>query len=141
MSGRPKKEIDQEIFENLLKIQCTADEICSVVGVTKPTLKSWVREKYNAGYEDVAQKFHASGRVSLRRYGYKHAAKNPAVWIFMAKNYLGMADDPQPVDTGEARAEFTAAIKAATKALSESELSRIADIPVLDGGADAESQE
>ena len=141
--GRASKveKIDKDTVEKLLNIQCTAEEICSVIGVTRPTLRKWARETYGESYEDVAARFHAFGRASLRRYGYKHAQRNAAAWIFIAKNYLGMTDDPQPIDTGEARREFTAAIKAATKALEESDLSKIADIPTMDeGGEDAEKE-
>ena len=129
--ARPSKMeyIRREELEALLKIQCTCQEVCAVFHVARQTLRKWVKETYGCSYEEISQEYSAYGRMSLRRSLMALADRNPAVAIFLAKNYLGMSDDPKPVDTGDARREFTAAIKAATKALEGSDLSRIADIP------------
>ena len=55
--------------------------------------------------------------------------KNPAAAIFLAKNHLGMSDNPQPVDTGEKRREFESAIKIGAKALAGMDLSGVMDVP------------
>lgn len=138
--ARPSKtdNIRRDEFEALLKIQCTCQEVCAVFHVSRQTLRKWVKETYDCTYEEIAEEYSAYGRMSLRRSLMNQADRNPAVAIFMAKNYLGMSDDPKPVDTGEARREFTAAIKAATKALEGCDLSRIADIPEPEGGSDGE---
>ena len=133
----------KQLFEDLLSIQCTQAEILAVFHVSRNTLRKWVREEYEGRtYETVSEEFLASGRASIRRSLFRHAIKNPGAAIFLAKNYLGMSDDPHPVDSGEERREFAQAMKAAVKALEESDISTIADIPdtVTMEGADGDKE-
>lgn len=134
--GRPKAEISQKDFEEKLRSQSTLFEIAGYFNVSKSTIQRWCKETYGRSFEDVSLTVRQAGLASLRSAMFSAALKSPALMIFLAKNYLGMSDDPQPADSGEARKEFTAAIKAATKALSESDLSRIADIPEPEEGGE-----
>ena len=42
-TGRPQKEIDKKIFENLCGLQCTLEEIAKVMGFTKRGVEKAVR--------------------------------------------------------------------------------------------------
>ena len=104
--GRPKKKIDKNVFENLMKIQCTKEEICAVLMVSENTLLNWVKENYDgATFCAVFSSFKAVGRASLRRIQYDQAEKNPRMAIWLGKQYLGQRDtdrdrpqDNDPVD-------------------------------------------
>jgi len=97
--GRPKKEIDKDQFEGLCAIQCTLEEMCAFFHVTKPTLERWCKKAYDGNtFFTVFKEKRVAGKISLRRAGFKLAQTNAAVWIFHAKNDLGMKDIP---DSGE----------------------------------------
>lgn len=104
--GRPKKKINKDVFENLMKIQCTKEEICAVLMVSENTLLSWVKENYNgATFCALFSSFKALGRASLRRIQFDQAEKNPRMAIWLGKQYLGQRDtdrdrpqDNDPVD-------------------------------------------
>ena len=92
--GRPKKEIDQKAFEGLCGLQCTKDEICEFLEISSKTLNKWCKEIYKQTFSLVFAKKGVTGRISHRRAGFKLAKTNAAVWIFLAKNMLGMKDQP-----------------------------------------------
>lgn len=121
------KPIDQRQFESLLEIQCTAMEICDVIGVSKQTLQKFCKKTYGKPFEEVAPVFRAKGKSNLRRMGLKLAETNPAVWIFMAKNYLGMADTVAPEPDNEAVSNLTTAFNKASKNLGN--LAGLAQVP------------
>jgi len=97
--GRPKKDFDKKVFEGLCSIQCTMLDICRVFDVTKPTLERWCKDIYGQTFFTVFKEKRVGGIISLRQTGFKLAKTNAAVWIFHAKNFLGMKD--QPIDEGD----------------------------------------
>lgn len=90
--GRPRKVIDQKLFENLCFIQCTIEEVCAVIDCDEATLERWCKETYGTTFSKVFAQKRQMGKMSLRRSGFQLAQKNPAVHIFYAKNHLGMTD-------------------------------------------------
>ena len=42
-TGRPRKEIDQNLFENLCGIQCTEAEICVALECSEDTINRWCK--------------------------------------------------------------------------------------------------
>ena len=136
--------LTREAFEFGLAIHASMSDILGYFHISRSTLQRWVKETYGKQYtfEKKAEELRGFGNLSLLRHLFELSRKNAAVAIFLAKNWLGMSDDPQPVDTGEARREFTAAIKTATKALEAADLSMIADIPEPEAGeSDADDSE
>lgn len=100
-TGRPKKEIDQELFENLCSIQCTEAEICSVLKCSEDTLNRWCKKTYRLTFADTFKNKSKRGKASLRRTQFKLAEKNAAMAIFLGKQYLGQKDEPeQQTDSG-----------------------------------------
>lgn len=136
--GRPSKisGIDKGVFERLLTRFNTLTTVAYYFGVSKSSLRRWVKSTYGATFEEMELAGQARGRADLLDIAWDSARLNPAVLIFLLKNFCGLSDDPKPVDTGDERREFNAAIKAAAKALSESDLSRIADIPEPEEGGE-----
>ena len=92
--GRPRKEIDKDMFEKLCSIQCTEAEICSFFDTTDKTLTRWCNDTYGMSYSDTYKIKSAGGKTSLRRMQFKLAEKNPAMAIFLGKQYLGQKDYP-----------------------------------------------
>ena len=109
--ARPRKEIDPKQFEGLCRIQCTEDEICSVLDVTDKTLVAWCKRTYGMGFSDAFKKYACGGRMSLRRYQFDCAKKgNSTMLIWLGKQYLGQRDLPEDsVDTEDTAAYFNEA--------------------------------
>ena len=101
--GRPKKEIDLEELKKLASIQCTVEEICSIMEVSKDTF--YTRLKEDEAFSDAYKKARDTGKCSLRRHQYVLAQKgNASMLIWLGKQYLGQVDTP--VGTGEDDLEF-----------------------------------
>lgn len=92
-TGRPKKEIDKKIFENLCGLQCTLEEIAGVFDCSVDTIERWCKREYRETFAEVYKKHSAKGKTSLRRIQFKLAEKSAAVAIFLGKNYLGQKDN------------------------------------------------
>ncbi len=91
--ARPKKEIDQSIFEKLCGIQCTRNEICDFLNITDKTLTRWCKEIYGLSFSAIFEKKRVDGKISLRRSQWKLAKTNATMSIWLGKNYLGQRDD------------------------------------------------
>ena len=117
------------VFEQLCGLLCSEREIAAFLDVSPVTLRAWVKARYEMPYTKAAEMFKDKGRVALRQNLFNLSKKNPAAAIFLAKNHLGMSDNPQPVDTGEKRREFESAIKIGAKALAGMDLSNVMDVP------------
>ena len=90
--GRPKKEIDQTLFEKLCGMQCTLDEIAGAFSCSPDTIERWCKRTYKEGFADTYKKHSASGKMSLRRAQFKLAEKSAAMAIWLGKQYLGQRD-------------------------------------------------
>lgn len=93
--GRPKIQIDQKSFEELCKMQCTELEICGFFGCCDETLNKWCKKTYKKTFQECFEVFRQGGKASLRRTQWLMAEHSAAMAIFLGKNYLGQADDPQ----------------------------------------------
>ena len=98
--GRPIKEIDWKEFEQLCFLQCSMVEMCRWLHVTEKTLQRRIKEQYGETFSQVFGKKRVGGLISLRRNMFKMSEKNPAVAIFLAKNFLGMADKQEVTGSG-----------------------------------------
>lgn len=129
-------KLTQEAFEFGMAIHASMSDVLGFFRISRSTLQRWVKDTYGPQYtfEKKAEELRGFGNVSLLRHLFELSRKNAAVAIFLAKNWLGMSDDPKPVDSGEDRKEFLAAIRTASKALASSDLAVFADIP--EGDAD-----
>lgn len=85
--------IDIKQFESLCAIQCTKEEICSVLGITEKTLNSWCNTTYNKDFSLVFAEKRLGGKSSLRRMQWNQAEKNPTMAIWLGKQYLGQRDN------------------------------------------------
>lgn len=98
--GRPRKVIDQTTFESLCEMQCTKDEICSILKCDEKTLTKWCIENYKLSFSDTFKKVSAVGKMSLRRAQYKAAIEgNTTMMVWLGKQWLGQRE---PKDDGDA---------------------------------------
>jgi len=86
---RPKSEIDLDELEKLCAMQCTDQEIASILGVSTRTIE---RRKVQS-FREAMERGKAKGRVSVRRNLFRLATNgNLGANIFLAKNLLGYKD-------------------------------------------------
>lgn len=109
--ARPRKEINQEQFENLCFIQCTLDEVAGWFKCSEDTIERWCKREYGLRFADAFKRFSQGGKISLRRSQFKLAEKNAAMAIFLGKQYLGQKDEPDINLASVPDDGFTAAIK------------------------------
>jgi len=91
-AGRPRIEIDKNIFENLCAIQCTLTEVAGVLGCSEDTILRYCHKEYGMTFADVFKIKSVHGKVSLRRNMFKMAETNVSMAIWLSKQYLGMKD-------------------------------------------------
>jgi len=92
-------ESDYKKFESLCAIQCTQQEICSIMeDIDHRTLARLIAERYldedgnPLDYANAYKKHAATGKASLRRSQFKLAERNATMAIFLGKQYLGQRD-------------------------------------------------
>lgn len=91
-NGRPPVDIDKKKFEKLCAWQCTEKEMADFFDCDPDTINNWCKRTYGNTFSEVFKQKRAGGKISLRASGFKMAQSNPTVWIFHAKNFLGMTD-------------------------------------------------
>lgn len=94
--GRPYKFIDWELAKKLARIQCTAVEIASTLEVDDDTLVAACKRDNRQTFSEWYKKHSEYGKCSLRRSMWLMATNdkpNPAMAIWLSKNYLGMKDN------------------------------------------------
>ena len=111
MTGRPRKEIDNKIFENLCGLQCTLEEIAGVFDCSVDTIERWCKREYGETFAETYKKHSAKGKTSLRRIQFKLAEKSAAMAIFLGKNYLGQKDSIIETDEQTLQAVGEALVK------------------------------
>jgi hypothetical protein len=94
-TGRPKIEVDWKQVDKMLAIQCTAEEIGSVLGVSTDTISRRCEEENECTFAEYSRQKAGLGKISLRRSQFKLAEKNAAVAIWLGKQYLGQQDKYQ----------------------------------------------
>jgi hypothetical protein len=88
--GRPPIPIDEEQVKRLAMINCSLDEMASVLGCEKTTLRR--------RFATVIKRGREQGTMSLKRAQYTLAMKgNCTMQIWLGKQMLGQRDDKAPV--------------------------------------------
>ena len=92
--GRPQKAIDEKVLANLSQINCTQEEIASILGISARTLQR--------RYADLIEINKNKGKASLRKGMYEKAMKgNDKLMIWLSKQYLEMSDRIHNTNTTE----------------------------------------
>jgi len=93
--------ISKQQFEALCAIQCTQEEILSVLDLSDKTLNSWCKTTYGKSFSDVFKEKRQGGKASLRRMQWKLAEKNATMGIWLGKQYLGQKDKEEEDNSEE----------------------------------------
>jgi len=97
--GRPEVKIDWNIVDELCHIQCTSEEIASVIGCSDATLARRCKKDHDITFAEYIAQKSLGGKSSLRRKQWKAAdSGNTTMLIWLGKQYLGQVDKPE--DTG-----------------------------------------
>jgi hypothetical protein len=89
--ARPQKPIDLKLLEDLARIQCTDEEMASILGFTREGFRK--RKQRQPELVGVIEKGKEAGRCSLRRLQWKSATGgNITMQIWLGKQYLGQTD-------------------------------------------------
>ena len=91
-TGRPKIAIDKKKFENLCALQCTLPEFAVVFDCSEDTIERWCQRTYKKTFAEVFKVKRGKGTISLRRYQFQMAQKNPTMAIWLGKQWLGQKD-------------------------------------------------
>lgn len=91
-TGRPRKEIDEKQFSNLCALQCTEEEIAAFFECSVDTINLWCKRTFGMTFTETYKEKSQAGKISLRRFQFKLAEKNPGMAIFLGKNWLGQTD-------------------------------------------------
>jgi hypothetical protein len=107
--GRPPKDIDWKIFEELCHIQCTQIEIASALRIALSSLKERAERQYEDDFPTIYKRFADGGKASLRRIQFHLAKKSAGMAIFLGKQYLGQKDNDHAISiTPEIAEQFAA---------------------------------
>lgn len=94
MKPMTEKEFEQLI--NMIRIQCTRDEICGILNMSETTLNRRIKEQGIEGvdnFEALYKKHQDEGKASLRRSQWKAAQDgNPTMLVWLGKQVLGQKD-------------------------------------------------
>lgn len=91
---RARNNFSTEVFENLCRVQCTAEEIARVFGITAEALDQICADRYGGRtFAEVFEEKRAGGLISLRCAMF-NAADNgdPAVLTWLGDEYLSRRD-------------------------------------------------
>jgi hypothetical protein len=92
-AGRPFKDIDWDIVDNLLIAQCTAKEIAGHFDMHEDTFYYRVKEKHSMNYTEYAASKQSKGKGLLRTSQFKKAMSgNPQLLVWLGKQYLQQKD-------------------------------------------------
>ena len=98
--SRQKINIDWKRFEAYCAMQCTLREIADYFNCSEMTIERKVKEHYNCCFVDIFKRKRQKGLMSLRANLFKLSEKQGNVAIFLAKNWLGMADKQEIEHSG-----------------------------------------
>ncbi|MGK5595678.1 MAG: hypothetical protein ACSNEK_10035 [Parachlamydiaceae bacterium] len=91
-TGRPPKDYNRQVFEGLCQIQCTINEIESVLHADQRSIDNWCKREYGEDFSTIYKRFSEGGKASLRRMQLNLAKTNASMCIWLGKQYLGQKD-------------------------------------------------
>lgn len=97
-AGRPERDFDASIFEQLCFVQCTKDEMELILKTDQRVINKWCLRHYEIDFDTAYKRFSAGGKGCFRRDQYKLAKKNASVSIWLGKQWLGQRDIPQEME-------------------------------------------
>lgn len=122
--GPPKKKVDWEVVDKMLKFQCSSTEIAGYFNIHRQTLYDKVSEEFDCTWTEYAASRQSCGLGLLRCTQFEKAFNtyskaNAQLLIWLGKQYLGQKDGVQT----EIKQEEVDKMQAFFKMLSDSQAS------------------
>jgi hypothetical protein len=103
-ASKPLTDKDFQKLLNMVRIQCTMEECCSVLEMSDTTLNRRLKEMDYNNFEDLYKRHSDEGRMSLRRMQWQNAEKgNSTMLVWLGKQYLNQKDKSEVQSTVEQR--------------------------------------
>jgi hypothetical protein len=100
--GRPKILLTDEqlkTIDNLCAIQCTGEEIASVLEIDYDTLNARLKDHYGMNFSEYFEQKSGKGKASLRRKQFQLAESgNATMLVWLGKQWLNQKDRSE-IDT------------------------------------------
>ena len=98
--GRPKKEINQDKFEQMCALQMTGEDIAFFFDCDADTVNSWCKRTYKKTFSEVFKQKRMLGKLSHRAAQFAMAKNNPTMSIWLGKQYFGQSDSQELIHRG-----------------------------------------
>lgn len=93
MAGRPTKNLDKELFEEMCQLHMSQLEMSRIFRCDENTINAWCNRTYSVNYSEIFPILSQGGKMSLRRKQFKVAMSgNPSMLIWLDKQWLGGKD-------------------------------------------------
>ncbi len=90
-----RREMTQEMFEELCALQCRVPEILGYVGTTEKKLGAWCRRQYRLPLADALFMLRQDGLIAIRRAGFEQLKKSATLIGQQYNRYLTFpSEDP-----------------------------------------------
>lgn len=129
-NGRPPRDFDIQLFENLCHVQCTTNELESILQTDLRTIDKWCQRVYGTSFTDSYKRFAEGGKASLRRNQANLSKKNASMAIWLGKVMLGQTDPQEQVNAKHLKGMLIDAIGSVKEKHAEPEpVSKASDKP------------
>ena len=92
-ASKPLTDKDFQKLLNMVRIQCTMEECCSVLEMSDTTLNRRLKEMEYNNFEDFYKRHNDEGKMSLRRMQWQAAEKgNSTMLVWLGKQHLNQKD-------------------------------------------------
>jgi len=92
-ASKPLTDKDFKKLLNMVRIQCTMEECCSVLEMSDTTLNRRLKEMEYNNFEDFYKRHNDEGKMSLRRMQWQAAEKgNSTMLVWLGKQHLNQKD-------------------------------------------------
>ena len=98
--SRKKTTIDWKFVDDALEKLCDGTEIAAALGITEDTLYNHVKQTFKMDFSVYKAQKRSKTLKYLRVVQLKMAENNPAMAIFLGKNYLNQSDKQELNHTG-----------------------------------------
>jgi predicted nucleic-acid-binding Zn-ribbon protein len=96
---RPLTVIDWKQVDLMCAVQCTGEEMASILGIHYDTLATACKREKGCTFSEYFEQKRSTGKMSLRRQQFTIAMKgNPTMLVWLGKNWLGQTDKVETIN-------------------------------------------
>ena len=91
-----RRELTKNLFEELVALQCTTEEILGYIGTTEKKLESWCRKIYRRPLAVMIPMIRKDGLIAIRRASFDQLKKSATIISQQYNRFLpGTGADPR----------------------------------------------